>query len=120
MDFGVSRMKYAMVYLARCLLMKRFAGDMEQFFATLPQEYTTQFAPVFTHSRQVVGSVSETLQESVHCATVTLPDLLNLKISNYQLPTCFSRGVLSNSETDGLKIFFARLYSVSLADVNVI
>lgn len=103
-------------------LMKRFAGDMEQFCATLPQEYTTQFASVFTR-RQVVGSVSETLQESVHCATVTLPDLQcnwgMAQLKNIQLPTCFSRGVLSNSETDGLKIFFARLYSVSLADVNV-
>ncbi len=35
------------------------------------------------------------------------------QLKNIQLPT------LSNSETDGLKIFFARLYSVSLVDVNV-
>lgn len=106
-------------------LMKRFVSDMEQSCSSLPQEYMAEFAPIFMHGRQVVGSVSETLQESNHPFAVhqTMPNLKNTwgidNLTNVHIPTCFTRGVLTDTEIEGLRQIFSRLYSVPSADVDV-
>ena len=102
-------------------LMKRFAGDMEHLRSTLPEEYHFEFAQVFGQSKQVVGSVSEIFQESdmsILHADVESNWGMNSP-NNVQLPTCFSRGALTASESHGLRLFFSRLYSQPLTDIQV-
>ena len=102
--------------------MKRFVGNMEQSGSSLPPEYTAEFAPIFTNGRQVVGSVSETLQETNHFFHTTLPTLQSNwginNVSSVEMSTCFARGVLTDSERNALEQLFSQLYSVPLSDVH--
>ena len=91
-------------------LAKRFVYDNRQSLNPLPEMYNDQFSPTLESSRHVVGTLLE-FSPFVSIPTHSLTDwTINGVVA--KVPSTFSRGVFSISQTNGLQQLYCSLHSV--------
>lgn len=96
-------------------LMSRFLRDNTQLSMQLPEQFTEEFLPVFT-SRKIVGTVSDATDP------FPLPPgplwCLEAAAGKISLSSHSSRGLFNDTEIDGLKELYCRLYSVQSSSIQ--